>query len=215
MKKKRLRELVTSLISSDKTTEEKEIITNEVMRHIGSSNLNTKIIHYDDKGNLGVFYYTNDKSFFKKEIKDYLDKISKRKSTASSQGKLETKVKRGRPPKTSKEYEEDPSPPPNQLSVKESCKYLEEEYNIKISQRDLKKIMQEMPLTRESLKDAHRFKMFKIVPIDLTESKFHKFKVTINNKIGIPGYFCERNSILYNLLNEDTENTDDTDFFTL
>ncbi len=205
MVKKHLRGFIMELVSSDKTTEEKEIIAKEVMQHIGTSSLNTKTSHYDGKGRLGIFYNTIDKSLFRKEIKRQLSKITKR-GIIPKQGKLERELKKGKlsskVPKTSRKYEENPSPPPNQFDIKEACEYLKKEYDVEISQRDLKKIIQGGPLTRESLDDSYRFKLFELTPTILVTSKFKIYEVTINNKKGVPRYYCDHKAVLSELFKE-------------
>ena len=199
MTKKYFREFITNLMPSVKPEEEREIIIREVMKYIGTSILSTKISQYDDKGHVGVFYDTKDARFFRDEIKDYLSKrvVPKRENPLPPQGGLEKEVKkRGRPRKIPEEYEEEP----NQIPIKEACKYLEKKYDIGISPEDLKKIMQEMQLTKQSLDDAHKFGMYNLTPAILVPSNLRKYEVTINNKKGVPRYFCERESILHGLL---------------
>ena len=201
MAKRNLKRLILSLIPSRKSKEEKEVIASRIMKCIGASSLNEKISQYDKKGNPGVFYDSKDQALFREEIREYLKKPEPPREDTIPQGKLEVKVKkRGRPPKTSREYEEDYSPPPNQITPKEACEYLEEKYKKSISQRDLKKIMQDMPLTRPSLDDAYKFKMFELMQISSVKSEFRVYEITINDQRGVPRYFCEREKILREFL---------------
>ena len=177
MTKKRLRNFIMTFIPSDKTEEEIELIAGEIMKKIGKSSLNTKVSQTNDKGLPGVFYDTKDARIFREEIKNYLEQslIPKKEQSLKlpSPGKLEEKLE-PTPSKTTSNKEEY-APPLNQISAKESCRYLGEKYGIKISQGDLKKIMKKTPLTRQSLNDAHRFKMFEIILTELVEPKYHAY----------------------------------------
>lgn len=207
MVKRKLKGLILNLIPSNKTKEERKVIIRKVIRQLGTSSLNTKISKYDGKSNPGVFYDTNDRVLFIEEIKYYLDRLPKRENTTLTQGKLEGKLKEeklpSKTPKTSKKYKESSSPPPKEFHIKEACEYLKKTYDIKISQQDLKKIMQGGLLTRQSIDDAYRFKMFETIPTILVRSNFRGYEVTVNNKKGVPRYFCERKKVLSELSKED------------